>query len=46
MHKSMLIIPDKDMQLRDRYYNALSYQHSKGPWTRDEDEILKQGYCY
>ena len=32
------------MQLRDRYYNALSMSHSKGPWTREEDAILKQGY--
>ena len=39
------VVPGRtDMQLRDRYYNALSMSHSKGPWTRTEDELLRQGY--
>ena len=32
------------MQIRDRYYNCLSDKHMKGPWTKEEDELLMINY--
>ena len=30
------------MQIRDRYYNALSPGHIRGPWTEQEDLLLRE----
>jgi len=39
------VVPGRtDLQLRDRYYNALSEKHIKGSWTREEDNLLRQGH--
>ena len=37
------VIPGRtDMQIRDRYYNALSPGHIRGPWTEEEDILLRE----
>ena len=37
------VIPGRtDMQIRDRYYNALSPGHIRGPWTEEEDMLLRE----
>lgn len=33
-----------DMQMRDRYHNALSHGHIRGPWTQEEDKLLEEGH--
>ena len=39
------VVPGRtDLQLRDRYYNALSEKHIKGSWTREEDNLLREGH--
>lgn len=37
------VVPGRtDMQLRDRYHNALCPGHQRGPWTETEDLLLKE----
>ena len=33
-----------DMQMRDRFHNALSHGHIRGPWTEEEDKLLEEGH--
>ena len=37
------LVPGRtDMQIRDRFHNALCAGHQRGPWTESEDLLLKE----